>query len=75
MVLTEAGRQHIMAAAIIAFLTGCGGGTHSAPAGLVLSWAVERFGTKLAMASSFQDAVLLEMTSKVAPDYRRYGNI
>ena len=34
----------------------------------VISWAVENFGDDVVMASSFQDAVLLEMTSKVAPD-------
>ena len=34
----------------------------------VISWAVENFGDDIVMASSFQDAVLLEMTSKVAPD-------
>jgi phosphoadenosine phosphosulfate reductase len=39
----------------------------TAPAGLVLSWAVERFGTKLAMASSFQEAVLIDIAVKVDP--------
>lgn len=34
----------------------------------IISWAVEQFGSDVVMASSFQDAVLLEMTSKVAPD-------
>jgi phosphoadenosine phosphosulfate reductase len=34
----------------------------------VISWAVENFGEDIVMASSFQDAVLLEMTSKVAPN-------
>ena len=35
---------------------------------LVISWAVENFGDDVVMASSFQDAVLLEMASKVAPN-------
>jgi phosphoadenosine phosphosulfate reductase len=39
----------------------------TAPAGLVLSWAVERFGSKLAMASSFQEAVLIDIAVKVDP--------
>lgn len=34
----------------------------------VISWAVENFKDGVVMASSFQDAVLLEMASKVAPD-------
>lgn len=34
----------------------------------VISWAVENFGDDIVMASSFQDAVLLEMISKAAPD-------
>ena len=39
----------------------------SAPAGLIVAWAVERFGPKLAMAASFQDAVLIDMAVKVDP--------
>ena len=39
----------------------------SAPAGLVVAWAVERFGSKLAMAASFQDAVLIDIAVKVDP--------
>jgi phosphoadenosine phosphosulfate reductase len=37
------------------------------PAGAVVAWAVERFGTKLAIASSFQEAVLIDIAVKVAP--------
>ncbi len=37
------------------------------PVGSIISWAVERFGTKLAMASSFQEAVLIDMAVKVDP--------
>jgi phosphoadenosine phosphosulfate reductase len=39
----------------------------SAPAGLIVAWAVERFGSKLAMAASFQDAVLIDIAVKVDP--------
>jgi phosphoadenosine phosphosulfate reductase len=39
----------------------------TAPAGLIVSWAVERFGAKLAMASSFQEAVLIDIAVKVDP--------
>jgi phosphoadenosine phosphosulfate reductase len=39
----------------------------SAPAGLVIAWAVERFGEKVAMASSFQDAVLIDIAVTVDP--------
>src|SRR5581483_2808342 len=40
----------------------------TAPAGLVLTWARERFGTGLALASSFQDAVLIDIAVRVDPD-------
>ncbi|HXW38879.1 MAG TPA: phosphoadenylyl-sulfate reductase [Acidimicrobiales bacterium] len=40
----------------------------SAPAGLVMAWAVERFGTKLAISCSFQDAVLIDIATAVSPD-------
>jgi phosphoadenosine phosphosulfate reductase len=39
----------------------------SAPAGLVVAWAVERFGSKLAMACSFQEAVLIDIAVGVDP--------
>jgi len=39
----------------------------SAPAGLIVAWAVERFGPKLAMAASFQDAVLIDIAVNVDP--------
>ncbi|HUY65448.1 MAG TPA: phosphoadenylyl-sulfate reductase [Acidimicrobiales bacterium] len=39
----------------------------SAPAGLIVAWAVERFGSKLAMAASFQDAVLIDIAVTVDP--------
>jgi phosphoadenosine phosphosulfate reductase len=40
----------------------------TAPAGLVLAWAAERFGNKLALSCSFQDAVLIDIASAVVPD-------
>lgn len=40
----------------------------TAPAGLVLAWAVERFGPRLTLASSFQDAVLIDLAVQVDPD-------
>ena len=40
----------------------------SAPAGLILAWAVERFGPKLALSCSFQEAVLIDIAVGVAPD-------
>ncbi len=39
----------------------------TAPAGLIVAWAVERFGTKLALASSFQEAVLMDIAVQVDP--------
>ncbi|HEV3280001.1 MAG TPA: phosphoadenylyl-sulfate reductase [Acidimicrobiales bacterium] len=39
----------------------------TAPAGLILAWAVERFGSSVALASSFQDAVLIDVAVNVDP--------
>ena len=39
----------------------------TAPAGLVVAWAVERFGPKLALACSFQEAVLIDIAVEVDP--------
>ena len=39
----------------------------SAPAGLVVAWAVERFGPKLALSCSFQEAVLIDIAVAVDP--------
>ena len=39
----------------------------TAPAGLVVAWAVERFGPKLAMSCSFQEAVLIDIAVAVDP--------
>ena len=39
----------------------------TAPAGLIVAWAVERFGPKLAISSSFQEAVLIDIAVAVDP--------
>ena len=39
----------------------------SAPAGEVIAWAVERFGSGLSYACSFQDAVLVDLAVAVDP--------
>jgi phosphoadenosine phosphosulfate reductase len=39
----------------------------TAPAGLVVSWAIERFGSRLALTSSFQEAVLIDIAVQVDP--------
>ena len=39
----------------------------TAPAGLIVAWAVERFGPKLAMSCSFQEAVLIDIAVAVDP--------
>jgi phosphoadenosine phosphosulfate reductase len=39
----------------------------SAPAGKVISWAVERFGSSLTLACSFQDIVLVDLAVQVDP--------
>ena len=39
----------------------------SAPAGAVIAWAVERFGSGLSYACSFQDAVLVDLAVAVDP--------
>jgi phosphoadenosine phosphosulfate reductase len=40
----------------------------TAPAGLVVAWAAERFGARLAMSCSFQEAVLIDIATAVKPD-------
>ena len=40
----------------------------TAPAGAILSWAVDRFGPKLALSCSFQEAVLVDLAVAVDPD-------
>src|SRR3984957_9534697 len=40
----------------------------TAPAGKVIDWAVGTFGDSLALAASFEDVVLIDLATKVAPD-------
>jgi len=39
-----------------------------APAGQIVRWAADRFGTGLVLAASFQDAVLIDIAVGVVPD-------
>ncbi len=39
----------------------------TAPAGLIMAWAVERFGPKLALSCSFQESVLIDIAVAVDP--------
>jgi phosphoadenosine phosphosulfate reductase len=39
----------------------------SAPAGKVISWAVDSFGESLVLAASFEDVVLIDLATKAAP--------
>jgi phosphoadenosine phosphosulfate reductase len=40
----------------------------TAPAGKVIAWAVERFGSSLVLASSFQELVLIDLAVEVEPE-------
>lgn len=40
----------------------------AAPAGKAISWAVERFGSRVSVACSFQDCVLVDLAVRSAPD-------
>jgi phosphoadenosine phosphosulfate reductase len=42
-------------------------GFESAPASAAIRWAVDRFGESLVLAASFEDIVLIDLVSKVAP--------
>ncbi len=39
----------------------------TAPPGLIVAWAVERFGSKVALSCSFQDAVLIDIAVGIDP--------
>jgi len=43
-------------------------GFESAPASAVIRWATETFGESLVLAASFEDIVLIDLVTKVAPD-------
>ena len=45
-------------------------GFESAPASAVIRWAVETFGDSLVLAASFEDIVLIDLVTKVAPASR-----
>ena len=40
----------------------------SKPASAIIRWAVDTFGDELVLAASFQDAVLIDVATKVKPD-------
>jgi phosphoadenosine phosphosulfate reductase len=40
----------------------------SAPAGKVIRWAVDTFGASLVLAASFEDIVLIDLATSVAPE-------
>ena len=42
-------------------------GFESAPASAVIKWAIESFGDSLVLAASFEDIVLIDLVTKVAP--------
>jgi phosphoadenosine phosphosulfate reductase len=46
----------------------CSVAFETAPAGAVIEWAVERFGPKLALSCSFQDAVVVDLAVRVNPE-------
>lgn len=48
-------------------LAGLSAGFETAPAGKVIGWAVERFGSALTVACSFQDCVLIDLAVAVEP--------
>ncbi len=48
-------------------LASVSGEFESAPASAVIRWAVETFGESLVLAASFEDIVLIDLVTKVAP--------
>jgi phosphoadenosine phosphosulfate reductase len=49
-------------------LAAISGRCESAPATEIVAWAVDHFGSDLVVATSFQDAVLIDVVTSVAPD-------
>jgi phosphoadenosine phosphosulfate reductase len=43
-------------------------GFESAPASKIVRWAVEHFGDSLCITASFQDAVLVDLATRIKPD-------
>jgi phosphoadenosine phosphosulfate reductase len=48
-------------------LAAVNGSFESAPASAVIRWAIESFGDSLVLAASFEDVVLIDLVTKVAP--------
>jgi len=46
----------------------------TASAGLVVAWAIDRFGPKLAISASFQDSVLIDIATSVEPSFLDTGS-
>jgi phosphoadenosine phosphosulfate reductase len=49
-------------------LTSLNADFETAPASSVIRWAVETFGADLVLAASFEDVVLIDLATKLAPD-------
>ena len=49
-------------------LTSLNADFETAPASTVIRWAVDTFGTDLVLAASFEDVVLIDLATKLAPD-------
>ena len=43
-------------------------GFESAPASTVIRWALDTFGRSLVLAASFEDIVLIDLATRIAPD-------
>lgn len=54
-------------AADLAKLAEVSRGFESAPASAVIRWAVDTFGDELVLAASFEDIVLIDLATKIAP--------
>jgi len=49
-------------------LTSLNAAFETAPASTVIRWAVDTFGADLVLAASFEDVVLIDLATKLAPD-------
>ena len=49
-------------------LTSLNADFETAPASTVIRWAVDTFGTDLVLAASFEDVVLIDLATRLAPD-------
>ena len=48
-------------------MAACSASFETEPASAVIGWAVERFGTRLALSCSFQDAVIIDLAVRADP--------